>query len=289
MFVDGNIYPVFVGDGSFTLSFMNDYLWWTGNAENEVYVHDYYTNDYVTFFNINPKEVGVRASGTFDAKGHHVVKIISYGRLKNKISSLQIERGNKATEYKPYVGASLPITLPAEHPYLAALPDGTHDEIVIDKDGNASLIARVQKVDVSNLPAPSASDALGNGLTRYQYWSVIDPPARNDSASVAPAFKNVIDFEFPQQGMYVSSVSIIVGASADPTDTLKAGGYIYTTLATPVTYHLGKLDIPSLPETISNVWTEEELTTNMSMTYKRDINIAFDNLVQAVVAAAAGE
>ena len=208
---------------------------------------------------------------------------------KIQFSNVQLERGSTASDYVPYNSQSLPITLPAEHPYLATLPDGTHDEIVIDKDGNASLVARVQKVDVSNLPAPSASDALGNGLTRYQYWSVIDPPARNDSASVAPAFKNVIDFEFPQQGMYVSSFSIIVGASADPTDTLKAGGYIYTTLATQVTYYLGKLDIPSLPETISNVWTEAELTTDMSMTYKRDINVAFDNLVQAVVAAAAGE
>lgn len=231
-----------------------------------------------------------RASLTpnFDATYH----FRAYGYRRPSVSfdmrNYQLEIGGYH-DYRPYTSVSLPITLPAEHPYLAALPDGTHDEIMIDKYGNASLIARVQKVDVSNLPAPSASDALGNGLTRYQYWSVIDPPARNDSASVAPAFKNVIDFEFPQQGMYVSSVSIIVGASADPTDALKAGGYIYTTLATPVTYQLGKLDIPSLPETISNVWTDAELTTNMSMTYKRDINVAFDNLVQAVVASAAGE
>ena len=67
------------------------------------------------------------------------------------------------------------------------------------------------------------------------------------------------------------------------------GVYVIYPLATPVTYSLGKLDIPSLPETISNVWIDSELTTNMSMTYKRDINIAFENLVQAVVAAAAGE
>lgn len=171
---------------------------------------------------------------------------------------------------------TVPITLPAEHPYLAALPDGTHDTIEIDKYGNASLIARVQKADVSNLPTPSASDTLDNGLTRYQYWSVIDPPARNDSTAVTPAFNNVIDFAFPQQGMYVSSTSIIVGASAEPTDTLKAGGYIYTTLATPVIYPLGKLDIPALPETISDVFVEASLTPEMSMTYKRDINLVLE-------------
>lgn len=201
----------------------------------------------------------------------------------------QINYGTEATAYAQYVGESIPITLPAEHPYLASLPDGTHDEIVIGKDGNVELVARVQKVDVSNLQAPGSEEALGNGLNRYQYAAVVNPPAMVDTAVVAPAFKSVINYAFPEQGLYVSKRTIIVGASSDPTDALRAGGYIYTTLATPITYSLGKLDIPALPETISNVWTDAELTTNMSMTYKRDINVAFGNLVQAVVAAAAGE
>lgn len=76
-------------------------------------------------------------------------------------------------------GASLPITLPSEHPYLAALPDGTRDEIVIDKDGNATLVARVGRdtdvrevTDVSvgqyfglktALPSFASADALTSG------------------------------------------------------------------------------------------------------------------------------
>ena len=140
--------------------------------------------------------------------------------------------------YEPYAGASLPITLPAEHPYLAALPDGTHDEIVIDKYGNASLVAIVGKTETAatdGVKATVGTDALSS-----------------------------------------------TGALAD-------GATVYYKLATPITYQLGKITVPSLPDSISNVWTDAELTTNMSMTYKRDINIAFDNLVQAVVAAAAGE
>ena len=80
------------------------------------------------------------------------------------------------------------------------------------------------------------------------------------------------------------------------TDIVSARKYLidigfvgYIALINPVTYQLGKVTVPSLPETISNMWTDAELTTDMSMGYKRDINIAFDNLVQAVVAAAAGE
>lgn len=151
---------------------------------------------------------------------------------------IAMENSESDTTYAPYVSTSLPITLPAEHPYLAALPDGTHDEIVIDKDGNASLVARVGKTETA------ATDG----------------------------------------------VSSTVGTDAlSSTGAIEDGATVYYKLATPITYQLGKLDMPALPETISNVWTDAELTTNMSMTYKRDINIAFGNLVQAVVAAAAGE
>lgn len=151
---------------------------------------------------------------------------------------IQVENGTEATAYKPYVGASTPITLPAEHPYLDALPDGTHDEIVIDKDGNASLVARVGKTETAatdGINATVGTDALSS-----------------------------------------------TGALAD-------GATVYYKLANPVTYQLGKLDIPALPETISNVWIEANLTPECAMTYKQDINIAFDNLKQAIVATAAGE
>ena len=149
-----------------------------------------------------------------------------------------VECGGTVADFVPYTAKSIAITLPAEHPYIAKLPDGTHDEIVIDKEGNASLVARVSKTETA------AADG----------------------------------------------VSATVGTDAlSSTGALDDGATVYYKIATPITYPLGKLDIPSLPETISNVWTDAELTTNMSMTYKRDINIAFDNLVQAVVAAAAGE
>lgn len=201
-----------------------------------------------------------------------------------KIFDVQLEVGTAATPYTPCVSTTTSFTLPAEHPYLAALPGGIHDEIMIDKDGNASLVARTQKVDVSNLPEPSDVTPLNNGMSRYQYRSVIHTPAQNDTSAFAPAFPSVIDYSFPRQGMYVSNTAILLGATADPTDALKTGGYIYTSLATPITYPLGKLTIPSLPETISNVWTDAELTTNMSMTYKQDINAVIAGLSTQIAA-----
>ena len=109
------------------------------------------------------------------------------------VGYLQVEYGTAVNAYSPYTFASLLITLPVTHPYLAALPDSTHDEIVIDNDGNATLVAKVDKESVSPLPVP-------------------------------------------------------------------------------ITYTLGKLDIPALPEAISNVWVEASVMPELSMTYKRDIN-----------------
>lgn len=139
--------------------------------------------------------------------------------------------------YAPYVGASLPITLPAEHPYLAALPDGTHDEIVIDKDGNASLVAIVGKTETAatdGVNATVGTDALSS-----------------------------------------------TGAIAD-------GATVYYKLAKPGTYQLGKLDIPSLPETISNVWTDAEVTPRTGIEYVRDVNIAFANIEDAIASITQG-
>lgn len=196
----------------------------------------------------------------------------------------QVEYGTGATAYAPHASTTLPITLPAEHPYLAKLPDGTADTIEVDKDGNVTLVARVQKVDVSNLPAPTVTTVLDNGLTRYEYWEYVKPEAKLDSAALAPAFTSVVDYMFKQQGVYVSGTYVVVGATANPTEALKAGGYLYTTLATPVTYQLGKVTVPALPDSISNVWTDAEVTPRTAIQYIKDVNIAYDKLANAIAA-----
>ena len=185
------------------------------------------------------------------------------------------------TGYAPYTSQSLPITLPAEHPYLAALPDGTHDEIVIDKDGNASLVARVQKVILNEWFQSS-----GNYYAHFLPSNWVTASAITSiGISKSQSSDNVGKIWFGTAKNIVAYTT----RDGDTLDSINAIGISGYFSQEPVTYQLGKLDIPALPETISNVWTDAELTTNMSMTYKRDINIAFDNLVQAVVAAAAGE
>lgn len=193
--------------------------------------------------------------------------------------------------YAPYTSQSIPITLPAEHPYLAKLPDGTADTIEVDKDGNVNLVERVARSIIPDKP-----DRWGKGYM----WHSFPKDGEMNTGSVGVLcdklkYSKASDI---YKGVAIGiSIGDIFTSNAVSTCVFIGdndianiiGSTIYYKLATTVTYPLGKLDIPSLPDSISNVWTDAELTTNMSMTYKRDINIAFDNLVQAVVAAAAGE
>ena len=189
-------------------------------------------------------------------------------------------------------GATLPITLPAEHPYLAALPDGTHDEIVIDKDGNASLVARVLRLTVPDGTSWNIQEQAGGFALGY--------------------ISNISGFDVIKKGLYASSImsdrlssrhdwenNPCFGVSgvlwvvprtnqsditSEDVAAVANGMTFYAPLITPVTYPIGKLDIPSLPETISNVWTDAELTTNMSMTYKQDVNIIIADLTAQLAA-----
>lgn len=194
-------------------------------------------------------------------------------------------------------GASITITLPAEHPYLAALPDGTADTIEVDKDGNVSLIARVVSLKVPDEAKWTIQEQLGGYSLGYtNTFPGFESIKKGLKATALLCNRFVGKSTWDNAPCFgVSGVLWVVprtnqsDITREDVASVANGMKFYAPLITPVTYNLGKLEIPSLPETISNVCTEAELTTNMSMTYKRDINIAFGNLVQAVVAAAAGE
>ena len=203
------------------------------------------------------------------------------GKTVNATVYPQFEYGDKATSYSPYVSKTLPITLPVDHPYLAALSDGTHDEIVIDKDGNVSLVARVgidrdvreiesfiqgQYYNLKTTIKPFASqDASYSG---GEMCSAL--PIRNKSVNGDGVYRT-------WTGVYVKDTSgrtrEEIQAEIDKNAPLTIAVKIPETV-----YPLGKVTVPSLPDSISNVWTDAELATNMSMTYKRDVNVVIAGL-----------
>lgn len=211
------------------------------------------------------------AKGT--APKTETLKIFAVGgqntTFTNEVVSIQVEEGSSATSWEPYtdgkpspspeypqdirvienpvvkvtgadtsaVSTSIPITLPAEHPYLAKLPDGTADEIRVDRDGNVELVAKVGK------STAAVSDGVGGE----------------------------------------------VGTDAmSSTDAIAEGAVVYYKLATPVTYALGEVTVPSLPDSTSNVWTDAEVTPKTGIEYTRDVNIVVANLESAIASITQG-
>lgn len=235
--------------------------------------------------NIQPINItkGINKSSmttTFDVVKHLTIYGYRYPETAFEMSDYQLEVGGYH-DYRPYTSQSLPITLPDEHPYLAALPDGTRDEIIINSAGDVTLIARVGKV----LVADQTILVYNTNTTPYALFNLIVP------TGVANAL--MCNTHKPVQCSDVSGTvyspnghDIVIRdsrfTSLDVAKELLADTVLYYHMITHVTYSLGKLDIHSLPETISNVWTSAELTTDMSMTYKRDVNVVIAGLTAQI-------
>lgn len=230
---------------------------------------------------------------TFDATKH--LRFFGYRQASPSfdISNYQLEVGGYH-DYKPYTSQSIAFILPAEHPYLAKLPDGTADTIEVDKDGNVTLVARVSEAVINT----SHLQNWGKGKIIYNFPRDGRHSTGNIFISGNAVFSQMLKGISATDIYTTGSVGISVGASsahANQCDTVVCVGddasissidgmSFYYPLMTPVTYNLGKLNIPALPETISNVWTDAELTPQISMTYHKDINAVIANLNAQIAA-----
>ena len=92
---------------------------------------------------------------------------------ENSVSSsvrISIYKKNDYTgKYERYSGSTCPVPLPAAHPYLASLPDGTRDELRINWDGTAELVANTF-TDTVDGSSPIISD-INNGRIRFKISS----------------------------------------------------------------------------------------------------------------------
>lgn len=212
----------------------------------------------------------------------------------------QIEYGTQATAYAPYSGTSTPITLPAEHPYLAKLPNGTADTIEVDKDGNVSLVARVMKtvfdgsqnfnaVNLTGIDTYYETSPIGSGALPAKQWGglfdrfVTANPYELHSGACAYAFANVNGtiFRIRPSETFADATGFKNWLKSNPVTS-------YHSDTEPRTYPLGKVTVPSLPDSISNVWTDAEVTPRTGIEYTRDVNIAFANIEDAIASITQG-
>lgn len=231
------------------------------------------------------------------------VKIkVGFGHPENQYPyvshAMLLASSGKDVVYAPYVGTSTPITLPAEHPYLAKLPDGTADEIVVDEEGNVELVARVSK---ATIVASKIVNTWGKGYAIYAW-----PKDGRYSTGKYVTGKAVIcqALEAADGGEVYkgSTVGISVGSSSahvNQCDTVLClgdgvdvssidGASFYYPLMTEKRYPLGKIEMPKTQNSIVNVWTDAEVTPNTSIEYTRDVNIVITNLESAIASITEG-
>lgn len=218
------------------------------------------------------------------------------------ISNIQLERDSVATDYKPYTSQTLTFALPAEHPYLAKLPDGTADEIVVDGDGNVELVARVGKLVLDGDSTPLLNwQAQSNGYSlvyrRVSDASTLMNPEKFFSDNLRNVTKKYMPFDECAKEFgnihFANNRNLCVGSGlADASQNAavqavngwlnKHNATVYYALEAPKTYLLGKIEMPKAQDSIINAWTDAEVTPNTGIEYVRDVNIVVANLESAI-------
>lgn len=204
------------------------------------------------------------------------------------ISNIQLEHDSVATEYKPYTSQSLAFTLPSEHPYLAKLPDGTADEIVVDEDGNVELVARVARV----LPSEQKITFVQGDEHSASYISF---EFANDSESKLRVMSNAYEtITWTAKSGYIycpRTINVVIRdnrftSEAQARDLLD--GVVVYIAVEPTRYSLGKIEMPKAQDIVVNVWTDAEVTPNTAIEYVRDVNIVISNLESAIASITEG-
>lgn len=182
--------------------------------------------------------------------------------------------------------------LPAEHPYLAKLPDGTADTIEVNAEGNVELVARVSKATID---ASRIVNTWGKGYAIYSWPKDgrYSPNASSNGIAVVcdrlKAETGINIYKGLGIGISVGSTTahnkscattIALGDGADPSSI--DGASFYYPLMTPVRYPLAPIDMPKAQDGIINAWTDAEVAPNTSIRYIRDINAVVANIESAI-------
>lgn len=204
------------------------------------------------------------------------------------ISSIQLERNSTATEYEPHASQTLTFALPAEHPYLAKLPDGTADEIVVDEEGNVELVARVSKA------IPKDSDRLDFGAGTDTVVPYVSFPVSGIANKMGILCNSYQTSYWINKSGYIYCPNGLDIAIRDSRFTSKEkaiellNGVVVYIAVEPTRYSLGKIEMPKAQDSIFNAWTDAEVTPNTGIRYVRDVNIVVANLEAAIASITEG-
>lgn len=196
-----------------------------------------------------------------------------------------ISIGEPCSTYTPHQSTVTPIDLKGNE--LLSIPNGVRDEVVIDAEGNVSLIKRLGKKTYSGAPE---EQWFKNGETKElcRFYTMVEGKAFGTGSGNF----NVIADRFSQSGLTLNErtnstlVEVTILKKLIPTldvalfvAWLKENPttFVYK-LAEPQTIPLGKVKLPALPESTSNIWNDGNIPANVYINYLKDVNIAYGKL-----------
>lgn len=229
-------------------------------------------------------------NGAFKLGSDTEVKIkVLTGRSEYPVTAeIQLELGAAPTAYAPYTEQSITFALPAEHPYLAKLPDGTADEIVVDEEGNVELVARVDFYKATGDEALIYSEAAKEFFILGEF-NLDTSEALCDLLPYVPTTRNTLGFcPFDGRSIYMSVPGVTTDEATAQAWLKEKQPIFYGKAKQPKTYPLGKIDMPKAQDSIINVWTDAELTPNTGIQYVRDVNIVVAHLESAIASITEG-
>lgn len=157
---------------------------------------------------------------------------------------------------------------------LCSLPNGTKDEVVIDAEGNVSLIKRTKQYSWH-------CQAIHDGTAKNYAVDKVDDIGANYSGLVADkaisATNGQIGTCYVNQRMIYVVVPPTV-ATTEQANQLYGGMKVIYQLAEPQTIPLGKVELPALPESTSNIWNNGNIPCDVYIQYLKDVNIAYKDL-----------
>ena len=197
---------------------------------------------------------------------------------------ISLYEGNYAGHYTPYKEPVV-TALDLDSHSLRSLPDGTHDELLVDADGNVTLVQRVgAKTLVGTETWTKASSATvdifmltqSNRHTNNSTLEVMSDrfsPSNRNTQGIGSLWSNTSN-----------QISFAYGESSDMTkDQFKTwlasnNTELLYALATPQTHDLGTVTLPALPAPNLTAWTQSDPSTTLHIAYERDANIAIQQV-----------
>lgn len=297
-------YVYSVDGGRLTVKTRDGRAWDSVHASTALHAGTYCASgDYFEIRDELDNHIVINGSGLFTlARDSRLkVKVGTNAKSYPYVSKAQIERGVTASDYALYTSQALTFALPAEHPYLAKLPDGTADEIVADADGNVELVARVMKTVLDGSQSfvemniegietyYETSSPIGSGALPAEQWgglfdrfTTANPyTLRSGACAYAFANTNGVIFRIRPSETFANTAGFINWLKSNPATS-------YSADTEPKTYQLGKIEMPRAQDSIVNVWTDAEVTPMTGIEYVRDVNIVVSNLESAIASITQG-